>query len=106
MKLNKQTFKKLDITTDIPNFYLDIIKSWILIHETKNKELKNFVEIRKQVIWGNKFIKFQNKPFIMHNWIFSDFIYLNDIMATMEKLPKKKYLKNCKTPTLGYQKFL
>ena len=94
MNLNNQTLKKLDnITKDIPEFYLEIIKSWILFHETNNTELKNFVEIRKQVIWGNKFIKFQNKPLIMLNWIHSDFIYINDIIDDKGKIAQDKIFK-------------
>ena len=86
-------FLHVSVTKDIEEFYLEIIKRWILFHETNNTELKNFVEIRKQVIWGNKFIKFQNKPLIMHNWIHSDFIYINDIIDDNGKIAQDKILK-------------
>ena len=36
-------------------------------------------EIRNQNIWGNKYIKFNNKSLIYKNWIDSNLLYVNDI---------------------------
>ena len=36
--------------------------------------------VRKQIIWGNKFIKFEHKILLFNNWINSDLIYVNDII--------------------------
>jgi hypothetical protein len=33
-----------------------------------------FMDIRKQIIWGNKHITFENKPIVFENWIKSDLI--------------------------------
>ena len=39
-------------------------------------------EIRNQNIWGNKYIKFNNKSLIYKNWIDSNLLYVNDIKLT------------------------
>ena len=40
-----------------------------------------FYDIRKQVLWGNKYIKRNGKCLIFHNWIESNIIYVNDILS-------------------------
>ena len=46
----------------------------------ETKTLSHFAEIRKQLIWGNRFIMFKNKSLMFDNWINSDLIYINDIL--------------------------
>jgi hypothetical protein len=46
----------------------------------RTKTLSHFAEIRKQLIWGNKFIMFRNKSLMFDNWINSDLIYINHIL--------------------------
>jgi hypothetical protein len=46
----------------------------------QTKTLSHFAEIRKQLIWENKFIMFKNKSLMFDNWIHSDLIYINDIL--------------------------
>ena len=46
----------------------------------QTETLSHFAEIRKQLIWGNKFIMFKNKSLMFDNWINSDLIYINDIL--------------------------
>jgi hypothetical protein len=48
----------------------------------QTETLSHFAEIRKQLIWGNKFIIFKNKSLMFDNWINSDLIYINDIIYT------------------------
>jgi hypothetical protein len=45
----------------------------------QTKTLSHFAEIRKQFIWGNKFIMFKNKSLMFDNWINSDLIYIKSI---------------------------
>jgi hypothetical protein len=42
----------------IPDFYKEILQTWIKIGGGQTKTLSHFAEIRKQLIWGNKFIMF------------------------------------------------
>jgi len=41
---------------------------------------KSFSEIRKQVIWGNSYIRLNNETFIFKTWIKSGIIYIKDII--------------------------
>ena len=65
---------------NIPDFYKDIIKCWKLTGGGLTKKPETFTDIRKQILWNNKFIKFENKAiFQKKKWIKSDLIYVNDI---------------------------
>ena len=41
---------------------------------------QNFRDIRKQIIWGNKYIKYNGKCLVKVNWIKSGIIFINDIL--------------------------
>jgi hypothetical protein len=42
-------------------------------------EFLSTVLIRKQIIWGNKYIKYKGKCLVKVNWIKSGIIFINDI---------------------------
>ena len=74
-------YKKIkDYLRYIPDFYKEILQTWIKMGGGQTKTLSHFAEIRKQLIWGNKFILFKNKSLMFDNWINSDLIYINDIL--------------------------
>ena len=77
----------------IPEFYRDILKSWIKAGGGQTRVSMNFINIRKQVIWGNKFITLNNKPLFYSNWINSKIIFINDVLDDKDIL-KKIFLKN------------
>jgi hypothetical protein len=52
---------------DIPEFYKEIINCWVEFGGGQTKAPTNFREIRNQNIWGNKYIKFNNKSLIYKN---------------------------------------
>lgn len=82
--MNLDDIKHLEYFKCVPEFYREVIKSWILTGGGQTKQPVTYADIRKHTIWGNKFITFHNKPIIFENWIKSDIIYLNDILdATM-----------------------
>jgi hypothetical protein len=39
----------------IPDFYKEILQTWIKMGGGQTKTLSHFAEIRKQLIWGNRF---------------------------------------------------
>jgi hypothetical protein len=45
----------------------------------QTKALSHFAEIRKQLIWGNKFILFKNKSLMFDNWFSFIDKYLNHV---------------------------
>ena len=61
-----------------------------------NKSPVTFIDIRKQIIWGNKHITFENKPIVFENWIKSDLIYVNDILDATKTLSSKFILEKLK----------
>ena len=65
---------------DIPGFYKEVLKCWNLSGGGNQEKPTTFTEIRKQILWNNKYIKFENKPVIFDNWIKSNIIYINDII--------------------------
>ena len=94
-------YKKIkDYLRYIPDFYKEILQTWIKMGGGQTKTLSHFAEIRKQLIWGNKFIMFKNKSLMFNNWINSDLIYINDILNENGEisqnliLDKLKYKKN------------
>jgi hypothetical protein len=48
-------YKKIkDYLRYIPDFYKEILQTWIKMGGGQTKTLLHFAEIRKQLIWGNK----------------------------------------------------
>ena len=78
--MNIEYKKMKDYLRYIPDFYKEILQTWIKMGGGQTKTLSHFAEIRKQLIWGNKFIMFKNKSLMFDNWINSDLIYINDIL--------------------------
>ena len=55
-------YKKIkDYLRYIPDFYKEILQTWIKMGGGQTKTLSHFAEIRKQLIWGNKFIMLKIK---------------------------------------------
>ena len=79
MNTDKKTLNSLPNFQNLPKFYQEIILCW---HEynQNTKEITNFRDARKEIIWGNKHIKFKNKPLLMMNWIKAGLIHINDIL--------------------------
>jgi hypothetical protein len=78
--MNIDNGKSIENFNDIPEFYKEIINCWVKFGGGQTKTPTNFREIRNQNIWGNKYIKFNNKSLIYKNWIDSNLLYVNDII--------------------------
>jgi hypothetical protein len=80
--MNLHSFKSLEneLTKNIPAFYKELLKTWITCRGRENKSPHNFREIRKQIIRGNKYIKYKGKCLVKVNWIKSGIIFINDIL--------------------------
>ena len=68
----RDSTKSLNYLKKIPEFYREVVKSG----GGQTKLPVTFIDIRKQIIWGNKHITFENKPIVFENWIKSDLIYI------------------------------
>ena len=78
--MNIDNIKSLDKSIDnLPEFYVNILKTWIKSRK-ENTKPQTFREIRQEIIWGNKYIKFYGKSLIYNNWINDNIIFINDII--------------------------
>ena len=77
--MNIDNGKSIENFNDIPEFYKEMINCWVEFGGGQTKTPTNFREIRNQNIWGNTYIKFNNKSLIYKNWIDSNLLYVNDI---------------------------
>jgi hypothetical protein len=68
--MNLDSFKSLEneLTKNSPAFYKELLKTWITCRGGGgNKSPHKFREIRKQIIWGNKYIKYKGKCLVKVN---------------------------------------
>ena len=65
----------------LPSFYKNLVSAWVNAGGCCTDEPKSFVNIRKQVIWGNRFIKWNGKCLLYKNWIDDNMLYVNDIIS-------------------------
>ena len=86
-KMNLDNTSKLgNHVKNIPTFYQNIINSWIEIGGGQTEKPNTPTEIISQVIWGNKFIKHNNKVLIFENWINSNIIRIHDLIDENGKI--------------------
>jgi hypothetical protein len=52
------------------------------------------MDVRKQIIWGNKFIKYKGKSLMIENWINSGIIFINDIIDHQGNISEVVILHN------------
>lgn len=71
---------------NLPDFYREIVMCWQEIKGGKREYPQNFRNIRNQILWGNRYIQFDNKPLFFKNWIDSGLIFVNDIIDRNGKL--------------------
>ena len=58
-------------------FYYDVHNHWFELQRVK--EIDSFI-VSNQVIWNNRYITIENKPFIWRNWMECGIIYVYDIL--------------------------
>ena len=81
---------------NIPQFYRDIFVLWNLTGGGKTKKPKSFIDIRKQIIWNNEYLKFEGKTLVFENWIISGILYINDIIDEMGNISQRIILDKLK----------
>jgi hypothetical protein len=94
--VNLDSTNSLNYLKKISEFYREVVKCWNLSAGGQTKSSITFIEIRKQIIWGNKHITFENKPIVFENWIKNNLIYVNDILDATKTLSSKFILEKLK----------
>ena len=51
-------------------------ENFYYIKNSFEKTPKSFAEIRKQIIWGNSYIRLNNKTLVFKTWIKSGILYI------------------------------
>ena len=74
MNLGSYISLENELSKNIPSFYKQLLKTWIICGGERNNSTHNFREIRKQLTWGTKYIKSKGKCLPKVNWIKSGII--------------------------------
>ena len=81
MNLDKLIHIETSRSFSIPEFYTDIIETWLEIkNANKSPQIQTFDQIRKQILWGNQEIKYLRKSLYFQEWVKSNIIFVNDII--------------------------
>ena len=64
----------------MPLFYQNMLETWVNNGGGARNTPKTFVDIRNQIIWGNKFIKRNSQCLLFKHWINDGIIYVNDLL--------------------------
>ena len=86
-----KSFQKQLLT--LPLFYKNLLSKWLYFRNNGIKQPKTFAEIRSQLLWGNDFIKHNNRVLTFHNWIKSDILFINDILNEHGKIDENVILE-------------
>lgn len=78
LKMKYETSYNNPLFNKLPIFYQDVFKSYIAAKKEKPLGKMTNYEFFTQVVWGNNFFKFENKPLFYKHWIKSEFIYVLD----------------------------
>ena len=89
--MNLDSYKICEKTYISP-FYTDLIKTWIKCGGAQTKEPITYFDVRKQIIWGNKYIKYKGNCLLMENWIKDGIIFINDILDNNGTISEKVVL--------------
>jgi hypothetical protein len=81
---------------NIPEFYKNVLTSWIKTGGGQLNSPLTFSHVRKQILWGNRFITFENKYLFFKEWIISGIIFVNDIIDKNGKITQEFILQKFK----------
>ena len=89
--MNLDNFKNIKIYNKsvIPDFYKDIIDTWICVNQHHFTQQNSFENIRRAVIWGNRDIKYKGQCLIFKKWISSGIFFINDIIDEFGNISEK-----------------
>lgn len=64
----------------LPIFYRNILETWVNNGGGSRDPPKSFIDTRNQLIWGNQFIRHNNKCLFYQHWINNNILYINDLL--------------------------
>ena len=79
LKINKGKNSCVFEQLHIPLYYKQTINAWHCCKNTKTEMPQTAREIRKQIIWGNRWITFNKKSLWFNKWITQNIVHVNDL---------------------------
>ena len=76
--------------------------SWIKTGGGQLSSPLTFSNVRKQIIWGNRFITFEKQYLFFKEWINSGIFFVNDIIDNNGKIRKNLFFTSYKINLIGY----
>ena len=82
LQMNLDSLKSLpNIKYNIPTFYKDVLRYFFELNNLHvTPKPQTFYDIRTQIIWGNRFIKYKGKCLVFNSWINSGLLFINDVI--------------------------
>lgn len=82
------------IPFQLPPFYKDVIHGWHLCGGGR-KAPQSAYDIRREIIWGDKFIQSKGRVLYLKNWEKSNINFIDDILNADENLSQVKKYSKC-----------
>ena len=75
-KMNIDVKKHKQFLNNIPEFYKKVLTSWIKTGGGQLSSPLTFSNIRKQILWGNRFITFEKNIYFLKNGLIVEYFLL------------------------------
>ena len=77
-KMNLDVKKREQFLNSILEFCKNVLTSWIKTDGGQLSSPLTFSNVRKLILWGNRFITFENKYLFFKEWIIIEIFFVND----------------------------
>ena len=104
-KMNIDVKKHKQFLNNIPEFYKNVLTSWIKTGGGQLSSPLTFSNVRKQILWGNRFITFEKKYLFFKEWINSGIFFVNDIIDNNGKITQEFILHKLKNKSNWISEF-
>ena len=75
-KRNIDVKKHKQFLNNIPEFYKNVLTSWIKTGGGQLSSPLTFSNVRKQILWGNRFITFEKTNYVLKNGLTVEYFLL------------------------------
>jgi hypothetical protein len=84
-----KAFLRILNSDNIPEFHKNVLTSWIKTGGGQLSSPLTFSNVRKQILWGNRFITFEKKYLFFKAWINSGIFFVNDLIDNNGKITQE-----------------
>jgi hypothetical protein len=105
MNIDVKTHKHKQFLNNIPEFYKNVLTSWIKTGGGQLSSPLTFSNVRKEILWWNRCIIFENKYLFFKEWINSGIFFVNDIIDKNGKITQEFILHKLKNKSNWISEF-